>query len=104
MEAEPPKHRQPSSTALLFLALVLYATANLITVYLAGIGALGPSLPLLGFLTFMLPALASALVLAIQLAFKPRPFHPLAVVVFLLAMALAAYLNFQALWAASAAA
>jgi hypothetical protein len=61
MAGESDHSRWPSPTLLLFLALGLYAAVNLVTVYLAAIGALGPSLPLLEFLTFVLPTLSGAL-------------------------------------------
>jgi hypothetical protein len=103
MVAKSENPHWPSPTLLLFLALGLYAVANLVTVYLAAIGALGPSLPLLEVLAFVLPVLCSALVLVIQLGITPRPFHPVALAAFLAAMMVAAFLNGLAVIAASSA-
>lgn len=101
--AAAPGNRGPGPNALLFIALGAYALVDLVVVYLAAIGALGPSLDLLTFLTFVPPATGTALVLLAQFSIPRRPFHPLAVAGFVLAMLAAGFLNFLAMEAASAA-
>lgn len=87
----------------LLAGLITYGLIDVAGVTLAALGVVYPPWFVLNFFTFTGPTLGIIGVIAAQTLCSKRPFTWVAVVGSVLAMLLAAFLNFQALSAASAA-
>lgn len=71
----------------LLLFFVGYATVNYVTVnYAPNHAPINLVFPLMGFFAVVAPLFCIGCALALQFAFEPRPFHPLALVAFALGL------------------
>ena len=75
----------------LLLFFVGYATANCVIVnYAPNYAPIDLVFPVMGFFAVVAPLFCIGCALAVQFSFKPRPFHPLALIAFVLGLAGAA--------------
>src|SRR5262245_49783343 len=81
----------------LLIGLLAYAAANVVVVRMIMAGSIQPPEGPMGFFTLVGPAVGVAVVLGVQLLSARPPFHWLAVLGFVAAMLVAAWLNYQAL-------